>query len=118
MKQLLEIMEMESPQSLSQEIIMIDGGVANNDFVVQLIATLTDRKIERYNDVESSALGVAFLAGLHSGVWKSRKEVGKLRTSSKVFHPNSDNRETKLKKYRQWVEACHRFKNWHNHVTE
>ena len=46
----------------------IDGGVANNDFVVQLISTLTNKKIERRNDVESAALGVAFLAGLHSGI--------------------------------------------------
>ena len=45
----------------------IDGGVANNDFVVQLISTLTNKKIERRNDVESAALGVAFLSGLHSG---------------------------------------------------
>ena len=48
----------------------IDGGVANNDFVVQLISTLTNKKIERRNDVESAALGVAFLSGLHSGIFK------------------------------------------------
>ena len=49
-------------------LFSIDGGVANNDFVVQLISTLTNKKIERRNDVESAALGVAFLAGLHSGI--------------------------------------------------
>jgi glycerol kinase len=49
-------------------LFSIDGGVANNDFVVQLISTLTNKKIERRNDVESAALGVAFLAGLHSGM--------------------------------------------------
>ena len=42
--------------------------MANNDFVVQLISTLTNKKIERRNDVESAVLGVAFLAGLHSGI--------------------------------------------------
>ena len=48
-------------------VFSIDGGVANNDFIVQLISTLTRKKIERRNDVESAALGVAFLSGLHSG---------------------------------------------------
>ena len=33
---------------------------------------------------------------------------------TKVFLPVETDREAKLNKYRQWVEACHRFKHWHN----
>jgi len=116
MKQLLEIMETESPHSTSNDTISIDGGVANNDFVVQLISTLTNKKIERRNDVESAALGVAFLAGIHSGIWKSKKELELMRNEgqTKIFLPTESTRESKLDKYRQWVEACHRFKHWHS----
>lgn len=116
MKQLLEIMETESPHSTSNDTIRIDGGVANNDFVVQLISTLTNKKIERRNDVESAVLGVAFLAGLHSGIWKSKKELELMRNEgqTKIFLPTESTRESKLDKYRQWVEACHRFKHWHS----
>jgi len=115
MKQLLEIMETESPQSTSSDSINIDGGVANNDFVVQLISTLTNKKIERRNDVESAALGVAFLSGLHSGIWNSKEELENLQNGGKVvFLPQEQNREMKMDKYRQWVEACHRFKHWHH----
>ncbi len=47
--------------------IRIDGGVSNNDFIVQLISTLTGKNIERATSVETSVSGVAFVAGLHSG---------------------------------------------------
>ena len=67
MKQLLEVMQSEAPQSVTAEEICIDGGVANNDFVVQSIATLTNKSIKRFNDVETSAFGVAFLAGMQAG---------------------------------------------------
>ena len=45
----------------------IDGGVSRNDFVVQLIADLTGKTIERRTSSEMSAFGIAFLAGLYSG---------------------------------------------------
>ena len=112
MKQLLEIMEIESPQSLSSETIMIDGGVSNNDFICQLISTLTGKNIERNNDVESSAFGVAFVAGLQSGIWKSKDDIHQLRCATKVFYPLHKEVQGRLDKYNKWVEACHRFKHW------
>ena len=112
MKQLLEIMEIESPQSLTSETIMIDGGVSNNDFICQLISTLTGKNIERNTDVESSAFGVAFVAGLQSGIWKSKDDIHQLRCATKVFYPVEKEVEGRLDKYKKWVEACHRFKHW------
>ena len=112
MKQLLEIMEIESPQSMTSETIMIDGGVSNNDFILQLISTLTGKNIERNNDVESSAFGVAFVAGLQASVWQSKSDIHKLRSSTKIFYPIEKEMEGRLEKYKKWVEACHRFKHW------
>ena len=44
-----------------------DGGVSRNDFVMQLLSTLTGQSIERPVQVEMSCLGAAFLAGLAVG---------------------------------------------------
>lgn len=44
-----------------------DGGVSKNDFVMQLLSTLTEQSIERPVQVEMSCLGAAFLAGLAAG---------------------------------------------------
>ena len=45
----------------------VDGGVSNNDFIVGLISTLTGRRLDRFQDTETSAFGVAFVAGLQTG---------------------------------------------------
>ena len=90
----------------------IDGGVSNNDFIVQLIATLTGKRLNRFEDTETSAFGVAFVAGLQSNVWKSKQDILTLRKKCQTFHPDQAIREKCLKKYKRWTEACHRFKNW------
>ena len=45
----------------------VDGGVSNNDFIVGLISTLTGKRLDRFQDTETSAFGVAFVAGLQTG---------------------------------------------------
>ena len=93
----------------------IDGGVSNNDFIVQLIATLTGKRLNRFEDTETSAFGVAFVAGLQSNVWESKQDILTLQKKCQTFHPDQAIREKCLKKYKRWTEACHRFKNWNHH---
>lgn len=49
-------------------VFRVDGGVSQNDFVMQLLADLTGREVERPVSIEMSILGVAFLAGLQHGM--------------------------------------------------
>ncbi|XP_047468495.1 putative glycerol kinase 5 [Penaeus chinensis] len=44
--------------------LRVDGGVAQNDFLLQMIATLTGKTLERPTSTDVSALGCAFLAGM------------------------------------------------------
>ena len=92
----------------------VDGGVSNNDFIVQLISTLTGKRIDRFDNTETSAFGVAFVSGLQNGIWNSKKDVLKLKKVNRSFYPDEIKRPSYLKKYKRWIEACHRFKNWHN----
>ena len=46
------------------------------------------------------------------GVWKSRDEIATLKQVDQTFKPHPDLRAKSLEQYRQWVKACHRFKNW------
>ena len=48
-------------------LIRIDGGVSRNDFIVQMISSLTGKSIDRATSSEMAAFGAAFLAGLNSG---------------------------------------------------
>lgn len=47
--------------------LRVDGGVAQNDFLVQMISTLTGKTVERPKSTDISALGAAFLAGMGAG---------------------------------------------------
>jgi len=114
-------------------LFRIDGGVSRNNFIVQLIANLTSKTIERRTSSEMSAFGIAFLAGMQSGkefkkavqinwktnfmnsflgIWRSRDCLLKMKKNDKVFHPQYEERDKCLERYKQWVKACHRFKNW------
>ena len=49
--------------------IRCDGGISNNDFVMQLIADLTDKSVIRMPSPDMSAVGVALMAGMEHGQW-------------------------------------------------
>ena len=114
MKQLEATFERESDYELRN--IQIDGGVAQNDFVVQAIATLLGQKVQRATAKDVGAFGVAFLAGLEAGLWDSVDELCKIRNVERTFLPESGDLLYVRKlseRYRRWCEACNRFSKWH-----
>ena len=44
-----------------------DGGISNNDFVLQLIADITNKSIIRFPSPDMSAIGAALMAGVEKG---------------------------------------------------
>ncbi|HTO68325.1 MAG TPA: FGGY family carbohydrate kinase [Myxococcota bacterium] len=51
--------------------LRVDGGLAQSDFLLQALADATGRAIHRAAEVEATALGAAFLAGLALGTFES-----------------------------------------------
>ena len=51
------------------EAMRIDGGMAANDWLSQFLADILQLPVERPENLETTALGAAFLAGLATGVW-------------------------------------------------
>jgi glycerol kinase len=49
--------------------IRIDGGMAANTWLCQFLADILQVPVERPRNIETTALGAAFLAGLATGVW-------------------------------------------------
>nr|CAD7194093.1 unnamed protein product [Timema douglasi] len=94
-------------------LIRVDGGVSHNDFVCQLLADLIEIKVERPTSTEMSVLGVGFLAGLYSGVWKSKEELCQLRKVDRVFEPQKNSKQNYEPIMTQWSEALTRFFNWY-----
>src|SRR5262249_4632024 len=71
-RELVEAMEADSGERLSE--LRVDGGASVNNFLMQFQADILGRPIVRPADIETTALGAAYLAGLACGFWKNTAE--------------------------------------------
>ncbi len=69
----LNAMQSDAKDAISS--IKVDGGASANDLLMQLQSDILQIPLLRAGNTESTALGVAGLAGLAIGVWKSRDEL-------------------------------------------
>ncbi|MEG0457112.1 MAG: glycerol kinase GlpK, partial [Oscillospiraceae bacterium] len=105
------ISAMENDIDEKIEELRVDGGASANKLLVQFQADLTNVIVRRPMIRETTALGVAYLAGLSTGFWKSIDEIKNNWSLDKVFTPeiNSKKRAEYLK---GWKKAIDRAKNW------
>jgi len=54
--------------------LRVDGGASANDWLMQFQADVLDMPVERPQNIETTALGAAGLAGLAGGVWNTPDE--------------------------------------------
>ncbi len=91
--------------------LKVDGGASNNDFLMQFQADISELEIIRPKVSESTALGVAFLAGLGVGFWKDLDELVKIKEVDMTF--KSDMHEEKRNKLlKGWNKAISYSKDW------
>jgi glycerol kinase len=69
------------------EAIRVDGGMAANDWFCQFLADVLDARVERPAELETTALGAAFLAGLATGVWSDLDAITGTWARAAVFVP-------------------------------
>ncbi len=61
---------MEADAGLPLKVLKVDGGASANDFLMQFQSDLLRTPLHRPQNTETTALGVAYLAGLGTGFWK------------------------------------------------
>ena len=71
----------------------VDGGMITNDNFIQSISNILQTKIIKPQNIETTALGAAYLAGLNSGLVKDLKAITKLWKSKKTYSPNIKKRK-------------------------
>lgn len=62
---------MTADSGLQTDLIRIDGGMAQNDWLCQFLADILAMPVSRPANIEATALGAAFLAGTCMGIWPS-----------------------------------------------
>ncbi|XP_058830578.1 putative glycerol kinase 5 [Topomyia yanbarensis] len=90
--------------------IKVDGSVAQNDFICQMLADITSLPVERGDVADASALGAVLLAGLNVNVWTSKNELIQVRKVDKIFLPSPNSKLKLLRSMRCWEELVEKFK--------
>jgi glycerol kinase len=92
-------------------LLRADGGMADNAWFLQRQADLLGRPIQAAVHREATALGVAFLAGLHLGLWSSPSELIRLLTPGPCYQPrwSTAERQRRLDEWRRAVQAVIAF---------
>ena len=109
-RDVMQLMQKESDLPIQE--VFVDGGAANNNLLMQFQANQLQCKVNRPQNTESTALGAAFLAGLHSGVWKDLEDIHHMRKVDKVFSPSCEvgSADSLYQRWNIAVEACRLFK--------
>jgi len=86
------------------DVLRVDGGMARNDWFLQFLADILEMRIERPPVTETTALGVAYLAGLGAGLYSSFEEIAENWRCDAYFEPKmgADERNARLE---TWVRA-------------
>jgi glycerol kinase len=104
-RELVECMESDAGEPLRE--LRVDGGAAVNNFLMQFQADILGKPIVRPVDVETTALGAAYLAGLATGFWKSLEEVESFWRAERRFEPRMGEPE-RARLYSGWRSAVAR----------
>lgn len=89
----------------------VDGGASVSNVMLQFQSDILNTKVCRPKNVETTALGAAYLAGLATGFWKSKEEILERRETDKIFEPKMPE-EQRTKLYSGWKKAVERARNW------
>jgi glycerol kinase len=90
-RELIDAMQADSGERVSE--LRADGGAACNNFLMQFQADILGTRIVRPADVETTALGAAYLAGLAVGVWKDTEELESFWVRERTFEPEMPERK-------------------------
>jgi len=102
---------MESDSGIKVKELRVDGGATANNLLMQFQSDLLEIPIARPKIAETTALGVAYLAGLAVGYWNGIDEISGQWKVDKRFEPVPDNKNIEKMKF-FWHKAVNSSKNW------
>lgn len=78
---------MQADAGLAIRQLNVDGGASVNDLLLQFQSDISQMHIQRPVNVESTAFGAAYLAGLTSGFWSGLDVIRSMQATDAVFDP-------------------------------
>lgn len=95
---------MSSDAKMPIEVLKVDGAASANDYLMQFQTDILGIELQRSSELETTSLGVAFMAGLGVGFWKDLDDIKKNYQTGKLYQPEmEDNVRQDL--YAGWKDA-------------
>ncbi len=88
-------------------VLRVDGGMSASDWTIQFLSDILGVQVDRPKILETTALGAAWLAGMHKGFYPALEEFANNWLLEKRFEPNMDIK-TREKLYSGWSDAVQR----------
>ena len=107
--ELLRAMQQDAALGLTE--LRVDGGAAANNLLMQFQADLLGIPVVRPRTLETTALGVAYLAGLATGVWNSLQSINAHWQEQARFLPSLSRDEAAMR-MAEWSRALGRSAGW------
>ncbi len=107
-RDIVEAMNRDSGIELTA--LKVDGGASRNDFLMQFQADILGVTVERPQQVEATAAGSAYLAGLAVGLWNSPDELQVARVNDRYFEPVMSKQQSNIL-YTAWLAAVDRVRS-------
>jgi glycerol kinase len=108
-REVLDAMNADSGVEL--KALKVDGGMVQNDVLMQFQADILGVPVIRPVVPETTALGAAYAAGYAVGFWKNKEEMKKNWQVDKTWQPDPSS-PAKTELYTQWKKAVTRTFDW------
>lgn len=103
-RDLLEAMQADWVAEGAQPVLRVDGGMSVSDWTMQFLADIIGAPVDRPKTLETTALGVAWLAGMQIGAMPGQDEFARTWALDRHFSPTMDD-DTRNAKYGNWQRA-------------
>ena len=90
-------------------VLRVDGGMVGNNWVIQHLADILQIAVDRPRVIETTALGVAYLAGLQAGIFNSTAEIAERWQLERRFEAKMSPDEA-ASLYDGWLDAVSRVR--------
>jgi glycerol kinase len=107
--EVFDAMELDSEIKLSA--LKVDGGMTVNPQLLQFLADILGTKVLQPRNLETTAAGAAFGAGLSTGLWESLDDLSSLWAERKRVEPETS-QEDRVELKKSWKKAIDRSLGW------
>ncbi|NDW52785.1 glycerol kinase GlpK [Aliiroseovarius sp. PrR006] len=103
-RDLLDAMRADWTTDAASSVLRVDGGMSASDWAMQFLADIIDAPVDRPKVLETTALGVAWLAGMKVGAMPGQEDFVKQWELDRQFQSQMPE-SVRAQKYTNWQRA-------------